>query len=401
MILRRSGSDVIFDTLFPPSSPAEKMDIEALSGICGSISIACWVVVFSPQIIENFRRHSADGISLLFLAIWLLGDVFNILGAVMQRVLPTMIILAVYYTLADIVLLAQCMYYRGFWPWLAGSTAQAEQHQQQQQHQHQVSGDSVPNDPSEPVDTSLERSPLLHFDDDLRQRRRRSFRERLSSVDGAHLSPTVPMVEPPKVEAPRRAPPTTFQKFVFNTFAIALVCAAGWLGWYISSGSTRSSKSPLPKSDRDELKLDALGQIFGYLCTALYLGSRVPQLLLNYHRKSTEGISLLFFLFACIGNLTFVLSICAYNPICDAQLKDPKAGAGPEICRPGEKYSIYMRYMLVNAPWLLGSLGNLLQDMFIFVQFIMYRNNDKDVINNIHNGPPRRGSESAVSVTEA
>lgn len=56
-----------------------------------SISIACWVVVFSPQIIENFRRGSADGLSLQFIIVWLAGDVFNILGAVLQGVLPTMV----------------------------------------------------------------------------------------------------------------------------------------------------------------------------------------------------------------------------------------------------------------------------------------------------------------------
>src|ERR1700753_3545892 len=89
------------------------LDIKALSGILGSVSIACWVVVFSPQIIENFRRSSADGLSLLFLAVWLAGDVFNILGSILQGVLPTMTILAVYYTVADIVLLGQCLYYRG------------------------------------------------------------------------------------------------------------------------------------------------------------------------------------------------------------------------------------------------------------------------------------------------
>lgn len=56
-----------------------------------SISIACWIVVFSPQILENFRRQSADGLSVQFLIVWLLGDVFNILGAVLQHVLPTMV----------------------------------------------------------------------------------------------------------------------------------------------------------------------------------------------------------------------------------------------------------------------------------------------------------------------
>ena len=67
------------------------VDIAALSGITGSISIACWVVVFSPQIIENFRRSSAEGLSITFVVIWLGGDVFNIAGAVLQKVLPTMV----------------------------------------------------------------------------------------------------------------------------------------------------------------------------------------------------------------------------------------------------------------------------------------------------------------------
>lgn len=49
------------------------------------------VVVFSPQIIQNFQRASADALSVQFIIVWLLGDVFNILGAVLQGVLPTMV----------------------------------------------------------------------------------------------------------------------------------------------------------------------------------------------------------------------------------------------------------------------------------------------------------------------
>jgi len=76
--------------MFPPHQNVD-FDIRALSGICGSISIACWVVVFSPQIVENFRRGSAEGLSIVFIVAWLVGDVFNILGAVLQGVLPTMV----------------------------------------------------------------------------------------------------------------------------------------------------------------------------------------------------------------------------------------------------------------------------------------------------------------------
>jgi hypothetical protein len=67
------------------------LDIDAISGILGSVSIACWIVVFSPQIIENFRRGSADGLSIVFLVVWSAGDVFNVLGGVLQGVLPTMV----------------------------------------------------------------------------------------------------------------------------------------------------------------------------------------------------------------------------------------------------------------------------------------------------------------------
>lgn len=59
------------------------------------LCLACWVVVFSPQIIENFRRSSAEGLSIEFIIIWLLGDFANIIGAVLQRVLPTMVSLRI------------------------------------------------------------------------------------------------------------------------------------------------------------------------------------------------------------------------------------------------------------------------------------------------------------------
>ncbi|KAI1994726.1 putative vacuolar membrane transporter for cationic amino acids [Ophidiomyces ophidiicola] len=356
--------------MFPPS-PGTQLDLEALSGIFGSISIACWVVVFSPQIIENFHRRSADGLSLLFLIIWLAGDVFNILGAVLQGVLPTMIILAVYYTLADIVLLGQCFYYRGFSlsdktpapnsTFLENGEAQDEQ----------------------TATLSEERTPLLlasSSQNGISQRRGSSPERRLSLasassicdrfglIDSTHLSPAVPLVPPPKPLTRTVSKPTTaFQKFIWNFFAITLVCAAGVLGWYVSMRSVaRSRRYPNPNRALD---IDVLGQIFGYLCAVLYLGSRIPQLLLNWRRKSTEGVSLLFFLFACIGNLTYVLSIFAYSPVCSGRKGQ---------CLPGERERIYGRYLLLNASWLLGSLGTLCLDLGIFAQFIIYREDEDE-----------------------
>jgi hypothetical protein len=61
----------VLDTAMYPPSMGYGLDIEAISGILGSISIACWVVVFSPQIIENYSKKSADGLSIEFIIIWL------------------------------------------------------------------------------------------------------------------------------------------------------------------------------------------------------------------------------------------------------------------------------------------------------------------------------------------
>ncbi len=95
-----------------PPTDALLIDAKTISGITGSISVACWIVVFSPQIVENYRRTSAEGLSLAFLIIWLAGDVFNVLGSMFQQVLPTKLILAVYYTVADIILIGQVFYYK-------------------------------------------------------------------------------------------------------------------------------------------------------------------------------------------------------------------------------------------------------------------------------------------------
>ena len=79
---------------------------------------------------------------------------------------------------------------------------------------------------------------------------------------------------------------------------------------------------------------------------------------------------MLFFLFACVGNLTYVLSIFAYEPTCArlAEVGEEEGG-----CESGEWGEEYGRYILVNASWLIGSAGTLLLDMMIFGQFWIYR----------------------------
>jgi solute carrier family 66 (lysosomal lysine-arginine transporter), member 1 len=112
------------------------------------------------------------------------------------------------------------------------------------------------------------------------------------------------------------------------------VVISGILGFYLSQLYKPSTPHDSPKDP--EIEISTLGQIFGWGCAVLYLGSRVPQVVKNFRRKSTEGLSLLFFLFACLGNITYVLSIVSL--------------------------SLDRRYILVNLSWLAGSAGTLVLD---------------------------------------
>lgn len=292
----------------------------------------------------------------------------------LQGVLPTMIILAVYYTFADIVLLWQCLYYRGIWRSSEKST----------EGTRSAGRDGELEQGQIEAEVPTERTALLGHEisngnghshtngSSPAQQRRPSQRD--LQFDGTRLSPATPFVDMAQSTGlessrpPSRSSTSNLQAALLNTFVIVLVCAAGVLGWYISArvSKTHSNEDDMPVEPSEPLAFDFWGQFFGYLCAVFYLGSRIPQLLLNYQRKSTEGVSLLFFLFACIGNLTYVLSIFAYSPVCRTN-----------ICEPGEAALVYGQYILVNLSWLIGSLGTLLLDMAIFVQFFLYQK-DKD-----------------------
>jgi len=260
-----------------------------------------------------------------------------------------MLILAIYYTIADIVLLLQCFYYRGF-TW-----------------KDEVVPPPKPNN----IGEANERTGLLSRD--AAGERRPSTWSEVSH----HLSPAVPLLDTPSTPAPQPIPITNLQATFQNLVIIFMVIFAGILGWWVSNRSEYGQRHSKQPESVEEIEFSLWGQIFGYFCAVLYLGSRVPQILLNYRRKSTSGVAMLFFLFACIGNLTYVLSIFAFDPKCSG-----KHGR----CADGEAGKVYARYILVNASWLAGSMGTLLLDLGIFAQFFIYREKDMDTEEDAANG---------------
>ncbi|XP_059678659.1 lysosomal amino acid transporter 1 homolog isoform X2 [Gavia stellata] len=94
------------------------------------------------------------------------------------------------------------------------------------------------------------------------------------------------------------------------------------------------------------------GFICGYISCVFYLGSRFPQLYKNFRRRSTEGTSYLLFALAMMGNCTYGLSLV--------------------LKMPATK-SFQALYLLHHLPWLIGSFGVLFLDIFVTLQFILYR----------------------------
>ncbi|XP_077467596.1 lysosomal amino acid transporter 1 homolog isoform X2 [Stigmatopora argus] len=98
--------------------------------------------------------------------------------------------------------------------------------------------------------------------------------------------------------------------------------------------------------------LEISGYVCGYLATVFYLSSRFPQLYKNFLRQSTEGTSYLLFALAMMGNGTYGLSVMMVLPA----LKDSK-----------------QNFIIKHLAWLIGSVGVLILDFFVTIQFIVYR----------------------------
>ncbi|EIW69410.1 hypothetical protein TREMEDRAFT_73844 [Tremella mesenterica DSM 1558] len=105
---------------------------------------------------------------------------------------------------------------------------------------------------------------------------------------------------------------------------------------------------PQPNTDVPPSTERVIGRISAWTCTTLYLASRLPQIWMNFTRKSIEGLSILLFLFAFLGNTTYVLSILL-NPLSSSS-----------------------SYLLEALPYLLGSGGTLMFDLTIMCQAVLY-----------------------------
>ncbi|KAH9808020.1 PQ loop repeat-domain-containing protein [Melampsora americana] len=79
----------------------------SISDLFGTISQIAWLFAQLPQVWQNYRTKSVDGLALPFLLSWLLGDLTNLLGCLLTDQLPFQRNLAIYFTLVDLILVYQ------------------------------------------------------------------------------------------------------------------------------------------------------------------------------------------------------------------------------------------------------------------------------------------------------
>ncbi|RKF61908.1 putative vacuolar amino acid transporter YPQ1 [Erysiphe neolycopersici] len=288
---------------------------EAFSGVSGSISLAAWVFLLVPQFILNYRNGNANGISVAFLSVWTLGDLANlsggylhidVIGALWSSLVPTVIIIAIYYCFTDILLIAQISYYK---------------YLQSRTNCIKITITSV---------SANEHTSLL-----------------ASQSDHDFIHPTsTPMPQQDTIEGKR----TRRSPLLNDAMSFLAVIVIGSIGWIIAFYTKIWTPTPLPNEASPGIIIATpIGaQILGYSSAFCYLTARIPQILKNYRKKSCEGLASLFFILSILGNATYGLSI---------------------LC-----HSLQKQYLITNLPWLIGSLGTMVEDVIIFAQFRHYSN---------------------------
>ncbi|KAJ2481717.1 hypothetical protein EV174_003392, partial [Coemansia sp. RSA 2320] len=296
-------------------------------------------------IYENYQRKSGESVSLLFLYIWILGDVFGLIGGIGQDLIVTALILYVYYFVADAVLLAQIHYYNHINRRAANSSLEAGCER-------------------EPLFIASGQSEVtsrgLHGD-------RRDFGH-YCSCSGNLAQPNLKQQNSMvcvcgtagDVAAATAEPRQSGSSTRLATSLLLPLAAVALLGGTIASlyapegGKSRAMTllrvHPLSRLAQTPTEPQVVPQILGYISALLFLGARIPQLAKNYRKQSCEGLSIGMFIFSILGNMSFTLSLLLH--------------------------SLDSNYLLANVPWIIGSTGTMFFDLAIFYQFYIYNASD-------------------------
>ncbi|KAK9460515.1 PQ loop repeat-domain-containing protein, partial [Lipomyces oligophaga] len=299
------------------------------SFIFGYMSLFSWLGAQLPQVIKNWRNHSVEGVSWLFLFNWLLGDATNLLGCLLTNQLFFQTLLATYYLSIDVILCSQYVYYTRF------------------QSQTYYVLLSPPDPGSSASSISSESTSSTRSSQTIRSTNRRRANVMLS------LSAVVAMIG---LAGAMLIPPTSDSQ-VTITYSTPLIAAS-------EEFHTMAGFNGLRRWFKLDSK-ESVGRVFAWICTVMYLTSRMPQIYTNFVRQSTSGLSVMLFVAAFLGNTFYTLSI-----LTNAATMEPLERSD---------------FLWDELPYLLGSAGTVGFDSTIFIQWIYY-GEGKQFFHNLYYG---------------
>lgn len=356
-----------------------------VSTLLGTCSIISWLFAQMPQIYKNYKLKSTSGLSIYFLAEWLLGDLTNLLGCLFTGQATWQIVIASYYVFVDCGLTGQWIWYellhhgrplRPIWGrWRSGENENGGGGNSSGGGMQQVGKGKTPDAKSDKKDIEVPHSaPLDAFRIPNFARSPSGAKESyaVSPMGAPQLldssSPGTPSARTNNIRrVPASSSPLASPRAVLYISMVFAVLSHSTLAHPLSSSPT-SSLLPLPSllsTNADPHPTRALlGKFFSWSSTFLYLGSRLPQLYKNQIRRSTAGLSPTLFAAAFFGNLFYSSSLLT-NPSAWHDLPSGDSWAGPDG-------STRRDWILRALPFFLGAAGVLLMDAAVGVQFAVF-----------------------------
>lgn len=291
--------------------------IELISFWLGMANIACWLVAQFPQVIENYVRGEVEALSPMFMIQWLLGDICNVIGCIFTKQFPTQLYTAYYFVIMDAIMLIQYSWYLYLKPiWYAKETVKNEQ-----------------------------KKAWLRKKRDVRDSESQDEIYNMLSKAGGVFSILAVLV-------------------ILISMVLKVESATGLISSYTQSNQgvvgnlLRAGQRRLLETKSETTICDyisplstiqhTIGVISAWISGILYFTARIPQITLNYRRKSVEGLSFGMFFCSVVGNTCY----------------------GFSVLLPG--IPDWERFAIEVFPYILGSVCTLFTSFIILAQFFYY-----------------------------
>ena len=357
-----------------------------LSTLVGTLSIFSWLFAQFPQIIRNHQNKSVAGLSVFFLVEWLLGDLSNLFGAIFTNQAAWQVIIGGYYCTVDIVLVLQWIWYERLKHgrplkriWLPRRKDARRDEEGAISDRHCVVGDI-----SERQHEALDRGNHIVITRTASTEPRDIPTSKATSANDMFRIPVYGTMSPSRslacspsnrtitrLQQQSSLPAASPRTVLLMTMLVALAARASPI-----------TSDPVELFDIPENSTAfVVGQVLSWCSTVLYLLSRLPQLVYNYRRKSTSGLSPTLFAAAFCGNLFYSTSL-ALNPNAWSSF-GPYGGHGWADQHGSDR----KEWVTAALPFFLGAAGVLGLDGAVGVQFCLY-------------GEGRAGQEEQVLVVQ-